>query len=428
MTRLTRRRLLQAGAGAAMSGGMLNSILWSTEARAAIGDTLTIAYNTMPGGFNGNTAASAPGAQSIYRTLYDTYIEQREDLSLQPGLIDEFGWNRDKTRISLHLRRGAVWHDGRPVTPDDVLWNLQEMASPTSGNTMGATFTSMKDFKRDGDVLSFEVSNPWRVNMLQRLTFFACYLIPPHYFKEVGPGGFEKRPMGSGPYMFDQFERGSFLRLNANPNYWGGKPVFDRVIFKFVTDAASRVAEIERGSSDLTLDLPFEEVDRLSKKPGLSAAWTPISDVAFMFFNSDGIMSDANVRKAAVHAIDKKAITARLLGGHATPLDTFLTPNYLGYDPTIVTPYDPQLAASLLAKSGYSKDKPVNVKVQTTRDTSPRTMRRSRRSPECGDVSALSRTSRSMSRPSIWTFAISTSLHPSPSTAGETPPAIRKAR
>ena len=371
MTQTGRRTLLKAGA-AAFGGGTLASLLYSREARAAIGDTLTIAYNAVPGGFNGNTAPSAPGAQSIYRTLYDTFIEQKEDLSLAPGLIDEFGWNADRTRIALRLRQNAVWHDGTPVTVDDVLWNLQQMADPKSGNTMGAVFSSIRDLKRDGQVVSFEVSNPWRVNMLERLTFFACYLLPQKYYEKVGAAGFEQKPIGSGPYMFDQFERGSFLRLRANPNYWGGKPAFETVIFKFVTDASSRVAEIERGSSDLTLDIPFEEVDRLAKKPGLSVVWTPISNIAFMFFNSDGPMADINVRRAAVHAIDKKAITTRLLGGHALPIDTLLTPNYKGYDAGITTPYDPRLAVELLAKSGFSKDKPVQVRVQTTRGYKPK--------------------------------------------------------
>jgi peptide/nickel transport system substrate-binding protein len=372
MAQIARRSLIKAGIGAALGAGTLRSLLYSKQARAAIGDTLTIAYNTIPGGFNGNTAPSAPGAQSIFRTLYDCFIEQKEDLSLEPGICDQFGWNADKTRIALRLRQDAVWHDGTPVTPDDVVWNLQQMADPKSGNTMGATFTSLRDFKRDGQTVSFEVSNPWRVNMLERLTFFACYLLPRHYLEKVGPSGFEQKPMGSGPYMFDQFERGSYLRLRANPRYWGGKPAFETVIFKFVTDASSRIAEIERGSSDLTLDIPFEEVDRLAKKPGLTAVWTPVSDIAFMFFNSDGVMADANVRKAAVHAIDKKAITTRLLGGHALAIDTLLTPNYKGYDPSITTPYDPKLAAELLAKSGYSKEKPVQVRVQTTRGYKPK--------------------------------------------------------
>ena len=66
-----------------------------------------------------------------------------------------------------------------------------------------------------------------------------------------------------------------------------------------------------------TLDLPFEEVDRLSKKPGLTAIWTPVSTIAFMHFNNIGIMSDPNIRKAAVHAIDKKAISNALFSGKA---------------------------------------------------------------------------------------------------------------
>ena len=67
------------------------------------------------------------------------------------------------------------------------------------------------------------------------------------YYEKVGAEGFEKAPIGSGPYKVDEFERNAFLRLKAHPDYWGRKPAFDTVVFKFVTDPTSRVAEIEVG-------------------------------------------------------------------------------------------------------------------------------------------------------------------------------------
>ena len=86
-----------------------------------------------------------------------------------------------------------------------------------------------------------------------------------------------------------------------------------------------------------------------------------------IFFNDVEPMTDINVRKAAVMAVDKKAIVDRLLRGYGVPIETLLAPPYTGFDPAVKTPYDPKGAAALLAKSGYSKDKPVTFKIQTTR-------------------------------------------------------------
>src|SRR5882724_1682538 len=137
-------------------------------------------------------------------------------------------------------------------------------------------------------------------------------------------------------------------RLRAHPNYWGGKPAFDTVVFKFVPDATSRVAEIESGGSDVTLEIPYEEFDRLKAKPGLAGATTPVSDIAMIFITDVAPMLDRNVRLAAHHSIDKKAIVERLLRGYGVPISTLQTPQYAAFDPTIEVKYDPELAKSLL--------------------------------------------------------------------------------
>lgn len=351
----------------------LSTLLWDEQARAAIGPTLTIAYNFSPPGFDPNSGsyATSPGLQSIFKSLYDPYIEQAEDLSLQPGLMDQFSWSADRNRITMRLRSGVFWHDGQPVAVEDVVWNLKRLGDPASGNPLATVFASIKNVSVQGSNVSFDVQ-PWRANMMERFSFLACYLIPPHYFQQVGKEGFEKRPMGSGPYMFDRFERGSFLRLKVNPRYWGPKPAFETVVFKFITDPAGRVAEVERGSSDVTVDVPYEEFDRLRAKPGLVGVASPVTDIAMLFLNSDGVMQDPNVRKACAHAIDKKLITSRVHRGLAMPIDTLLAPQYKGFDPSIKTPFDPALAEKLLKASGYSRDKPVEFTIQTTRGYKPK--------------------------------------------------------
>ena len=69
------------------------------------------------------------------------------------------------------------------------------------------------------------------------MAFLTGYVLPKAYFEKVGAEGFEKKPIGTGPYMVDEYEGNAFLRLKANPNYWGGKPAFETVVFKFVPDA-----------------------------------------------------------------------------------------------------------------------------------------------------------------------------------------------
>jgi peptide/nickel transport system substrate-binding protein len=363
--------LRSAVAATALGTPALQALLWSKEAHAQIGDTLTIAYNVSPPSWDPNSGPSSvsPGLTSIYRTIFDPYMVQREDLSLAPGVCDQFAWNADKSAVTLRVRKGVTWQDGRPLTASDVAWNLNRLA--TFPAPLQSIFASIKNIKVVGDNVVFDVT-PWRANMIERLTFLGCYLIPPHYYEKVGKEGFEKAPMGSGPYSIEQFERGSFLRLKANKSYWGGAPAFNTVVFKVATDAATRIAEIERGSSDLTVDMPWEEFDRLKAKPGLAGVAHPTTDIAMIFLHNIGVMADPNVRKAAVHAIDKKLICDRIQRGYAKPIDTLLAPQYRAYDASISTPFDPKLAADLLAKSGFTRDKPVEFTIQTTRGYKPK--------------------------------------------------------
>jgi peptide/nickel transport system substrate-binding protein len=204
------------------------------------------------------------------------------------------------------------------------------------------------------------------------MAFLTGYVMPKAYYEKVGAQGFEAKPIGTGPYMVDQLEQNAFVRLKANPNYWGGKPAFDTVIFKFVPDATNRVAEIESGASDLTLDIPYEEFDRLKDKEGLAGVTTPISDIGMIFLNDVDAMNDKNVRLAAHHAIDKKAIVDKLLRGYGIPIDTLEAPQYAAFDASITVGHDPAKAAELLKASGFGPDNPVKFKIQTTRGFKPK--------------------------------------------------------
>ena len=261
---------------------------------------------------------------------------------------------------------------GTPITAADVVWNLKRAGDPKSGNPVaGIIWSSVDNFQISGNKITADVKQ-YVADYFKWMAFLTGFMIPQKHYEKVGAAGFEKQPIGSGPYMVEEFVQGSYVKLKSFDKYWGAKPAFKNVTIKFVTDPSARVAEIESGKSDITLGVPFEEFDRLKALPTLSGVSSPITDIAMFFITSTEPMLDENVRKAAVHAVDKEAIVKRLLRGYGKVVDTLQVPQYAAFDPSIKVKYDPALAVSLLAKSGYSTSKPVKFKIQTTRGYLPK--------------------------------------------------------
>jgi peptide/nickel transport system substrate-binding protein len=372
MARLSRRSFLSTmGAAAAAAPGI--RLFGADVARAQGSKALTIAYNVNLPSWDPTVGLSAvnPTIQSIYKTVFDQYIDQNPDLSFKPGLITKWGWNDDKTKIAITLREGAFWHDGSPVTAADVVWSLERAGNEKTGNPIQFVWSKIGNFKTDGNTITADVKE-FEPTLFKWMAFLTAYVLPKSAYEKAGPEGFEKKPIGSGPYMVEEFDRNSFVRLRAFPKYWGSKPQFESVIFKFVTDPTSRVAEVESGSSDLTIEIPYEEYDRLRQKPGLQGVTTPVSDIAMIFITNIEPMLNEKLRLALHHAIDKKAIVERLLRGYGVPIDTLEAPQYAAYDPSIKVGYDLDLAKKLMSEAGYSPEKPARFTIQTTRGFKPK--------------------------------------------------------
>lgn len=366
---ITRRDLMKHGAaGAAILTAGLRPLSVSAQ-----GDELTIAYNVNLPSFDPTVGLSGvnPTIQGIYQSIFDQYIGQEPDLSFKPGLLTEWGWTDDNKKVQMTVRKGATWHDGSPVTPEDVVWSLERAGNPDTGNPIQFVWSKIGNFQINGDVITADVKE-FEPTLFKWMAFLTGYVMPKAYYEKVGQEGFEKAPVGSGPYKVESFERNAFLKLTAHEGYWGGAPAYKSVIIKFVPDASSRVAEIESGKSQVVFDISYEEYDRLREKPGLTGVTTPISDIAMIFINDIEPMNDKNVRLAAAYAIDKQLLIDRLLHGYGVKIDTLQTPEYAAFDPSTVVPYDAAKAVELLKASGFSTDNPVKFKVQTTRGFKPK--------------------------------------------------------
>src|SRR6202051_679211 len=279
MVEVNRRQTLALGAGA-----FLTSLLAAGAVQAAGKDTLTIAFNVNLPSFDPTDGSSAvnPSIQAIYRSIFDQYIGQAPDLTLKPGILTAWGWDDDKTKLWMDVRSDVKWQDGSSLTPEDVVWSLERAGAKDSANPISFIWSTAGNYKIDGNRIKADALR-YQPNFFIWMVFLSGYVLPKAYFEKVGAEGFEKKPIGSGPYMVDEYQGNAFLRLKANPHYWGDKPAFETVIFKFVPDATTRVAEIESGSSDITLEVPYEEFDRLRVKAGLKGECKAISGIGMLF-------------------------------------------------------------------------------------------------------------------------------------------------
>ena len=362
---LNRRSLLKLSAASVAIGAI------SLPSFAQDITELVIAYNVTLPSWDPTVGPSAvnPTLQGLYQSVFDQYILQQPDLKPAPGLLTEWGWSEDKKQVWMTVREGVTWHDGSPFTAEDVAWSLARVANPETGSPIQFVWGTLANHRVEGNKVIADVAS-FDPTIFKWMYFLTGYVLPKAYYETVGAAGFEAAPIGTGPYMVEKYERDAFVRLKANANYWGGKPEFETVTIKFVTDAAARVAEIESGSSHVTLEMPYEEYDRL--KGGMNAYATPVSDIGMIFLNDIEVMTDPNVRRAAVAAIDKQAIIDRLMSGYGVRIDTLQTPQYDAFDGSITTTYDPEAAIAALAASGYSVDNPVKFKIQTTKGFKPK--------------------------------------------------------
>jgi peptide/nickel transport system substrate-binding protein len=184
---LSRRTVLQLAGAAALplSSGLFDA------AQAAPSGTLTIAYNVNLPSFDPTVGLSAvnPTIQSIYQSIFDTYVGQAPDLSFKPGLLTKWGWNADRTKITLELRKGATWHDGSPVTPEDVVWSLQRAADTKSGNPIQFVWSKVGNFKIDGNTITGDVLE-FEPTLFKWMAFLTAFVLPKAYYEKVGAEGF----------------------------------------------------------------------------------------------------------------------------------------------------------------------------------------------------------------------------------------------
>jgi len=300
------------------------------------------------------SAFGMAGNNHIYEGLVDTDPITRTPY---PALATALPADTSATSWKFTLRAGAKFHDGQPVTVDDVLFSFDRALDPST--LVSSFFTTwLKEVRKVDDTtveLVFKFAFP---DALQRLTI--AKIMPKHVFG--APGGWDAakngKAIGSGPYKMTAHNPKSNTTFEAFADYNGPrKPAIKKMNWLSIVDASARVAKISGGKAEAQIadNVPYANIDQL-RKQGLTVDGGKGMNHMFLMFNTgQKPFNDVRVRQALFYAIDTKKMIDVALKGHGTPASSFLNMQNPAYARAkIVYDYDPAKAKALLAAAGVT--------------------------------------------------------------------------
>ena len=297
--------------------------------------------------------ATGTTTAQVLAHLFSSLVKTDENGAIVNDLVESYE-SVDDVTWKFKLKEGITFHDGSPLTSEDVEYTISSIKDKEKNFRLSSDFSFMTVNVIDD--LNFEIitDEPFAA-LLLRLNYVK--IIPKDYVERVGDEEFAKAPIGSGPYKFVERQKDEKVVMEAYDNYFGGKPAIQKVTYRVIPEAASRIAALEAGEVDIISNVETSQINRLEAQDNIKTVGNPTTRVIFMGMNTlvEGPLQDVKVRQALNYAVDKKAIIEGVLDGYATQIATISTPEYEGYDPSIAPyEYNPEKAKQMLAEAGYS--------------------------------------------------------------------------
>jgi peptide/nickel transport system substrate-binding protein len=266
--------------------------------------------------------AEAPGIITpymIYYALHDAMVKPMPGQPAAPSLAESWSVSKDGLVYEFVLRKGAKFHDGSPVTAEDVKFSFERYRG-SAKNSLKERVVAVET--PDPSHVRFRLKAPWP----DFITFYtgasgAGWIVPKKYVEKVGDEGFKRAPIGAGPYRFVSFTPGVELVLEANEQYWRKPPSVKRLVFKVIPDEATRLAALKRGEVDIVYSVRGELAEELQRVPGLTLKPAVIQAPFWVYFadqwDPKSPWHDQRVRLAASFAIDRPTINQALTLGYS---------------------------------------------------------------------------------------------------------------
>jgi peptide/nickel transport system substrate-binding protein len=344
------------------AAALLAALLLASPAGAQIPrDVVVVGMEAEPPGLD---PGQALGLHTLRVTaeIFETLVATRPDSTeVIPGLAESWTTSPDGMTWTFKLRRGVRFHDDTPLDAAAVKFTFDRIIDPAHPHAKSGKWTFVTGYL--SSVKAVEVIDLQTVqlhlkyptgSLLALLALPNCAIVSPMAFTKA-PADFDAKPVGSGRYKFESWERGSRLVLRRNDDYWGVKGKPQTLVYRGIAEANARVAELLTGGVDLILPIPPDFVGRLEKTSGVTVHKAPGLTIWYLGFNVDKKpFTDRRVRQAFSHAVNRDAITRDILKGTGIPAVGPLLPGTWAFEPNVRKyPYDPAAARKLLTEAGY---------------------------------------------------------------------------
>ena len=305
--------------------------------------------------------AETPALLTPFMVLYglhDALVKPMPGQPMAPSLAESWSASKDGLTYDFVLRKGAKFHNGDPVTAEDVKFSFERYRGAAS-KTLKERVAAVEIV--DAGRVRFRFKSPWPDFM----TFFgtpstgAAWVVPKKYVEKVGDDGFKKAPIGAGPYRFVSFNPGVELVMEAFEPYWRKPPSVKRLVFRNVPDETTRLAMLKRGEADIAYSIRGTLAEEIKRTPGLQLKPTLGPFTEWILFadqwDPKSPWHDRRVRLAANLAVDRDQINqAEYLG--ASRVTGSIVPSSFQFAWTAPRyAYDPEKARQLLAEAGYPR-------------------------------------------------------------------------
>ena len=292
----------------------------------------------------------------VLYALHDAMVKPMPGTAHAPCLAESWTASEDGLTYDFVVRQGASFHNGDPVTADDVKFSFERYR--------GASYGLLKERVDQVEVsdtrhVRFKLKRPWP----DFLTFYASataagWVVPKKYIEKVGEAEFKKAPVGAGPYKFVSFTPGVELVLEAFEQYWRKSPSVKRFVFKVIHEESSRLAALKRGEIDIAYSIRGELAAGLQNVPGLAAKPAVVQAPFCLYFpeqwDPKSPWHDERVRRAASLAIDRQGINDALTLGYSLISGNPIVPNNFEFYWQPPAPvFDPSKAKQLLKEAGH---------------------------------------------------------------------------
>lgn len=318
--------------------------------------------------FNPILATDTPSG-FVNSRVYQGLVRYNEKLEFIPYLATEWSFSADGLEWTFKLRNDVFWHDGVKFTAKDVKYTYDAIKHP---DYTGIRRTDFRPVERVEIVNDYEIKLILSQPSAPLLSKLGIGIIPEHIYSQYEIGRMREHPanhapVGTGPYMWGEWQKGQHLVLKANPNYWGEGPWIEKVRVRFLQDEMVILAALENGDIDYMGSVPIDDLHRVKQQHAHRLFFWEFPSNGYTYIGlkqTHPILKDRRVRQALTYGTNRKELVDEIFKGYGTVINANLPPISWAYCEVGLDPYhyDKARAVSLLEQAGWRRVGPDGIR------------------------------------------------------------------